>query len=526
MYSAHFNFREAPFSVTPDPQFYYLNAVYREAWAALHDGIQDRKGFILISGEAGTGKTTLLKKALQSFASNITTAYVYNPSVDYTQLLRFILADLGLPNTEKSSEMTARLQEYLVEQFKMGNIVALLIDEAQNLSMPTLEELRLIGDLEIDKKKLVQIVLVGQPELEEKLERAELRKLRQIVMVRCRLGPVASDEVEPYIDARLHNIGHNSRDLFTPEAIKKIALYSNGIPRLINNICDNALLIAYAESKFQVSAAMVDEVAGNLLIKRSADEAEAPSPATELATGGNKPLESSPVRDDALALNQKPSQSDSGSSVALNLADVSSGPNKRHLSAPAGILSIVVLAVLSGLIYSQRATISKLFSKSLVTAPAEQVNSQDSKPADAQQSKTIAASSQITTAIVMPLPAALRSDQSAPSQPDDHAAAKRTDPPLQQASASPAADAGKKSDAQSRGAGKEPASIGENYLVAAASFVRNNPASNADVIATLAPGTRINVTRYSGDYFRVRSLGDERIHGYVHREDAFFERIR
>ncbi|HLN99425.1 MAG TPA: AAA family ATPase, partial [Pyrinomonadaceae bacterium] len=263
MYNTHFRFRESPFGVTPDPQFYYSNTVYQEAWATLGYGIEARKGFILLTGEAGTGKTTLLKKAKSAFDSRVKTAYVPYTPFNHAELLPSILTDLGLPPCDSRSAL-AHFTDYLVEQFGKGNIVALLIDEAQNLSLESLEELRCLGNLETAKDKLVQIVLAGQVELEQKLDQPELRQLKQRVVLRSRLKPVAHSEVKLYMDSRLQVIGHSTEKLFDLAAIEKIALYSSGIPRLINIICDNALLIAYAVSEQKVSAAMIDEVAEEL----------------------------------------------------------------------------------------------------------------------------------------------------------------------------------------------------------------------------------------------------------------------
>src|SRR6185369_11189382 len=263
MYNAHFRFRESPFGVTPDPQFYYSNTVYQEAWATLGYGIEMRKGFILLTGEAGTGKTTLLKKAKSAFDPKVKTAYVPYTPLNHAELLPSILTDLGLPARDSRSAL-AHFTDYLIEQFRKGNIVALLIDEAQNLSFETLEELRCLGNLETAKDKLVQIVLAGQVELEQKLDQPALRQLKQRVVLRSRLEPVAHSEVKLYMDSRLQVIGHTAEKIFDPAAIEKIALYSTGIPRLINIICDNALLIAYAVSEQKVSAAMIDEVAEEL----------------------------------------------------------------------------------------------------------------------------------------------------------------------------------------------------------------------------------------------------------------------
>jgi general secretion pathway protein A len=271
MYNEYFGFTEAPFSLTPDPRFSYTNAFYQEAFATLRYGIEARKGFIVITGEAGTGKTTLLRRLMQSFGRHVQTAYIYNPHVTLTELLRLILSDLGLPNrTDDRLAMIAQLNEYLIKQLKERNIVTLLVDEAQELSIEMLEEIRLLSNLETDTQKLLQIVLMGQPELERKLDQPELRQLKQRVALRCRLDPLPSNEVGEYIAARLKAVGYSRKDLFHAGAVEKIAAHSRGIPRIINIICDNALLIAFAASKKTVSAATIDEVARDLRLNQQA----------------------------------------------------------------------------------------------------------------------------------------------------------------------------------------------------------------------------------------------------------------
>jgi type II secretory pathway predicted ATPase ExeA len=281
MYNEYFGFTEAPFSLTPDPRFSYTNALYQEAFATLRYGIEARKGFIVITGEAGTGKTTLLRRLMQSFGRHVQTAYIYNPHVTLTELLRLILSDLGLTSrTEDRLAMIAQLNEYLIKQLKQRNIVTLLVDEAQELSIEMLEEIRLLSNLETDTQKLLQIVLMGQPELERKLDQPELRQLKQRVALRCRLDPLPSNEVGEYISARLKAVGYSRKDLFHGSAVEKIAAHSRGIPRIINIICDNALLIAFAASKKTVSAATIDEVARDLRLNQQAAAPEvAPPPA-------------------------------------------------------------------------------------------------------------------------------------------------------------------------------------------------------------------------------------------------------
>ena len=265
MYEKHFGFVEPPFSVSPDPRFFYANPVYREALVTLHYGIETRKGFVIITGEAGTGKTTLLRMLMHNLDSAIHTAFIFNPRLSFTALLRFILSDLGLASSAKDRlKLTEQLNSYLIEQLKKGHTVALLVDEAQALSDEILEELRLLSNLETDREKLIQIVLMGQPELERKLDQPELRQLKQRVTLRCRLLPLSQHEVGLYIASRLKTAGYEGKELFVPEAVEQITRYSNGIPRLVNVICDNALVIASAASKKHVSAEMIEEVAGDL----------------------------------------------------------------------------------------------------------------------------------------------------------------------------------------------------------------------------------------------------------------------
>ena len=269
MYNEYFGFAEPPFSLTPDPRFSYTNALYQEAFATLRYGIEARKGFIVITGEAGTGKTTLLRRLMQSFGRHVQTAYIYNTHLTLTELLRLILSDLGLAScTDDRLEMVAQLNEYLIKQLKENNIVTLLVDEAQELSIEMLEEIRLLSNLETDTQKLLQIVLMGQPELERKLDQPELRQLKQRVALRCRLDPLPANEVGEYIATRLKAVGYTRKDLFHASAVEKIASHSRGIPRLINIICDNALLIAFAASKRTVSSSTIEEVARDLRLNQ------------------------------------------------------------------------------------------------------------------------------------------------------------------------------------------------------------------------------------------------------------------
>lgn len=267
MYNRHFGFLESPFSVTPDPRFFYTNSVFSEAYATLRYGIEAKKGFIVITGEVGTGKTTLLRKLLRGLESSVHSVFIFNTCMSFPEMLQVTLQDLGLvPRETGKLAMLQQLNDYLIKQLKQGHTVAALIDEAQNLSADVLEDLRLLSNLETDREKLLQIVLVGQPELEAKLDQPGLRQLKQRVAVQCRLDPLKDGEVDRYIDFRLRAAGYQGKAPFHRDAVQQIAFYSKGIPRLINIICDNALVTAYAESKKMVSADMIKQVAMDLRI--------------------------------------------------------------------------------------------------------------------------------------------------------------------------------------------------------------------------------------------------------------------
>jgi general secretion pathway protein A len=265
MYTDYFGFREKPFGVTPDPRFFYTNPCYQEAYASLLYGIHERRGVIVLTGEVGTGKTTLLRRLMGHMESNVRAVFFYNTTLTFEELLDFMGEELGLPLTEAGRHHKIRaLNQLLMEQLARGGTVALLIDEAQNLGEDVLEHLRLLSNFETTVDKLLQIVLVGQPELEAKLNRPALRQVKQRIAIHCRLQRLAEAEVGPFIDYRLNVVGYKRHQLFTPDAVQDIAYYSQGFPRLINILCDNALLIAYATSQTRVTGAIIDEAAHDL----------------------------------------------------------------------------------------------------------------------------------------------------------------------------------------------------------------------------------------------------------------------
>ncbi|MBI3060524.1 MAG: AAA family ATPase [Deltaproteobacteria bacterium] len=301
MYESYFGLREAAFTLAPDPRFYYTNSLYEEAYATLRYGIEAKKGVAVITGEPGTGKTTLLRILMRNLEVTVHAVFPFYPCLSFTELLRPTLWNLGLAKQDENRLTTmTEFKDYLADQHKNAHIVALLIDEAQNLSDQALEGIRLLSNLETDKEKLVQIVLMGQPELQRRLDRPRLRQLKQRVAAQCRLVPLEHTEVGRYIDFRLHTAGYGREKLFQSDAVERIAFYSKGIPRVINTICDNALLIAYASSKREVTAAMIEEVAGDLRLKEPT-QAATKNLATELLQAKASAKVSKSVEDAAVA---------------------------------------------------------------------------------------------------------------------------------------------------------------------------------------------------------------------------------
>jgi general secretion pathway protein A len=295
MYNSYFGFSVSPFSVTPDPNFFYSNPVYREAYANLRYGIEGKKGFIVITGEVGTGKTTLLRKLMHNLEGTIHSVFIFNTYLDFPELLQVIIHDLGLaPKEPNKVTMLQELNDYLITQLKQGHLVSVLVDEAQDLTDEALEGLRLLSNLETDQEKLVQIVLMGQPELQARLDRPSLRQLKQRIALQCRLLPLKDEEVGAYVDFRLRTAGYKGKDLFHRDALQQIALYSNGIPRLMNIICDNALLCGYARSQKIVTAEMIKEVARDLGL--GAKE-QVPKPETSLPAPLPETKLDRPIRD-------------------------------------------------------------------------------------------------------------------------------------------------------------------------------------------------------------------------------------
>ena len=262
MYKNFYKLQSSPFGTSPDPRFLYMMPHTREALACLEYGISARKGFTVLTGEVGTGKTTLLRRALSSFSNRrVSTSFVFNPRLDTLDFLEFVLTDFGIvPATRTKSGMLLQLNRWLIERFRMEETCVVVVDEAQNLSWDLLEEIRLLTNLETSSEKLLQIVLSGQPELEEKLRHPSVRQLRQRVSLWCRTQSLTESQTHAYVAERLRIAGA-SRPLFSAEALALVHRYSRGIPRIINLLCEHSLIVGYVEQAEQITPAIVEGVA-------------------------------------------------------------------------------------------------------------------------------------------------------------------------------------------------------------------------------------------------------------------------
>jgi general secretion pathway protein A len=260
MYLQFYGLREAPFSPTPDPKFLFQSSRHREALAQLLYGVRERKGFIVLTGEIGTGKTTLLRTLLERLDRDTHVAYVHNSALGIEGLLEYILQDWGVKSEATShAQRLFELNEFLIEQHRQRLSPVLVIDEAQNLTVPTLEAVRLLSNFETASSKLMQILLVGQPELRDKLNTPELRQLKQRIGLRCHIGPLSPEETRLYVRHRLRIAGAADAAIFSDAAIQRIAEYSHGTPRVINIVCDHCLLSGFADSKRRIDTNAVDE---------------------------------------------------------------------------------------------------------------------------------------------------------------------------------------------------------------------------------------------------------------------------
>jgi len=277
MYKGFFGLKDNPFNVNPDPRYLFLTKQVEEVLSGLMYGIQTRKGIITLTGEVGTGKTTLVNRLLEWLHGHGTkTAFLFNSRMNSTQLFDFVLAEFEIPCDSRSkSQQLMKLNQWLLDRFRAGETAVLIVDEAQNLTYPVLEEIRLLTNLETSTEKLLQIVLSGQQELEEKLKLPQLRQLRQRIMLRCKTTPLTKEQTHDYIAERLRIAGASGEPIFSPKTVETIHLYSMGIPRVVNLLCEHSLINAFVEQQRPISPKTVEDVAHEFQL----DEVEPAAPA-------------------------------------------------------------------------------------------------------------------------------------------------------------------------------------------------------------------------------------------------------
>ncbi len=284
MYLSHFSLNERPFSISPDPRFLFMSNRYREALAHLTYGVEDGGGFVLLTGEVGTGKTTVCRCLLQQLADNTRLAFVLNPKLNSLELLATICDELDIKypeNCDSLKVLTDKLSEYLLKCYQKGLSVVVMIDEAQNIATEVLEQIRLLTNLETNQKKLLQIILVGQPELQEKLAKRELRQLAQRITARYHLRPLNLKETMAYVMHRVRIAGSKS-SLFSRKSIELLHLKTAGIPRLINTICDRALVAASSRNKLQVDHKIMAEAISDVMGSVTSSEGQISTPSSNL----------------------------------------------------------------------------------------------------------------------------------------------------------------------------------------------------------------------------------------------------
>ena len=263
MYKEFFGLKADPFNVNPDPRYLFLTRHSEEALACLTYGIQSRKGFVLLTGEVGTGKTTLINKLLEWLRlQQVATAFIFNSRMNVPQFMDYMMADFGIPcDSRAKSQVLLRLYNWLLDRYRAGETAVLVVDEAQNLSDEVLEEVRMLTNLETFTEKLLQIVLVGQPELEQRLKQPHLRQLRQRLTLRAKTHPLTLEETKAYIVQRLRIAGSNGQMIFDPEAVNVIYRHAHGIPRVINLLCEHCLVSAFVDQQKTVGPEVVEAVA-------------------------------------------------------------------------------------------------------------------------------------------------------------------------------------------------------------------------------------------------------------------------
>ena len=507
MYESYFGLREPPFNVTPNPQCFFVNSSYQEALSTLRSGIQGRAGIIVITGDAGTGKTTLIKTFLSNAPANIHSSCILDPHLNFAELLLCTLDVFGLSNLAPDRlTITHQLNRYLIEQLRKDHFVALLLDEAQDLDDKVLEELVFLSDLEDGGKKLLQIVLIGQPELESRLERSWLVPLKPRVTIRSRLGPLGRDDIQAYIEYRLSAAGYTGQTIFLTHAIERIGVFSKGIPRLVNVICDNALLVACARSQKIVDGETIEEVADELQLG-GLDSAEL-QPTLARASR----LEIPEASGYAVVGGKRESQSgDCGVLNSEQIAGIGAEPllvdNRFEIRwVTLAVAFVLLFAILGG--------------ETLLSPPLEPQRYLSPVTDNVQKVKEFFAPlpGRIYRAVIVN---AERLQDPGPFAQAGKASAKQTESArggiLIETKQKPkdigrakAAEIVKQPPRRHQSVESRKPSVSQaEFKVVRNSLVRDKPSSTAEIIATLQPGTEIRLVRRIGDYLQIRSTEEE-----------------
>jgi len=290
MYKSFYKLQRSPFDITPDPSFLFPTTKHNEALAALYYGVKRRKGFVVLTGEVGTGKTVLVRCLLNILnKANVAFAYVFNPLLSPMEFLQYVIGDLRLPTAGKNkSDLLLELSTYAIARHQKGLTTVLVVDEAHHLSTEVLEEIRLLTNLETGEAKLLQILLVGQPELDDKLDSMDLRQLKQRVALRSHLGALDLDETCGYVYRRLQIAGNTSpAEIFPMDTIVELHRQSRGYPRLLNTLCENALIHGYARQSHSITPEVIEEIANdfrlNVLHPSGGDRPKGEDPSSEVA---------------------------------------------------------------------------------------------------------------------------------------------------------------------------------------------------------------------------------------------------
>ncbi|HEX2228602.1 MAG TPA: AAA family ATPase [Candidatus Binatia bacterium] len=553
MYNDYFGFSESPFNITPNPRFYYRTRSYDEVLEVVQHGIEARKGLMVIVGEAGSGKTLFLKSLVGALGSNVKPVIVPNPHADLDEILGLLAERLDLqgPLNDRTARLE-RLTAHLAKERSDGHVVALLIDEAQDLEAQALDELRILANLEVEGDALLPIVLIGQVELNLKLDDPSASRIKQRVALTRNIYPLIRKEVGAYIAFRLKVAGYDQKGLFDAEAIETIAAHSGGIPRMVNAICDNALLRAYLAQQRVISAPIVEQVARELRVssplsaqKQTAAAALEPrhfertvplnyrreeramllapdEQEDEPPLGGESPLLGEPEwQDDGETRKRTPaSRPEERSGLLRGLPSMRTGGY-----AFAGAIAVLLVA-LNIVNSSQLAGIySALAARTRSTAadPAVSQSSSSHSASGAKPDRTLS-----TRSTANDVSSRLGHLNSANSKPGSEVKANGAYSASGSAPVQPAPrpetrlPEGQAADTfAARKSESKPAAV--TLEVVARSKVRAKPNDESEIIAELEPGNRVTVLAKSRDYYHVRSVEDRTIRGYVHREDAFFE---